>query len=493
MQFAERIYVKENQAMNGLCRKQTPVYNQALYYLRNEYFHLGDDLVMKIDKNGKEKQVQAGFLTYYDLNDKNMLKWKACYRAAIPGCAANTIQRACDAWKAYWKALKSFSENKFNFTGKPKMPDYKIGNGCKGCHPGDACFLDNSKNDKSPVYFSYTDFSIKNHYIVFPKATGFESIHVPRLNDQKIGDSSAPVKQVRVIPSIHGGYWIEAVHGVDIPERTTDESRIMAIDLGMVRMATIVDNIGSVPIAFSGGPIIAINQEYNKLIAKSKHEIFHSDPRIIEIQKKYSADKDSLCDDEWKEWKSRTKNSNRVKKITENRNNMINAIFHRLSRMIVDEAVKRRIGIIVIGHNPGQKQNINMGDKTNQKFVQLPIFKLIDKIRYKAEIQSIKVVEITEEFTSKASFIDGDIIPDRKMTKKKANGHSDVQFSGNRTKRGLYTSASGISLQADVNGAYNILRKAFPDAFKSNGITAEGNPAFSGARLHPVVLDIPAS
>ena len=110
MQLAERIFVKENDAMAFLCKKQTALYNQALFYLRQEYFNNDD--------------AGQGFLTYYDLNDKAMLKWKQEYRDAIPGCAANTIQRACDAWKAYWKALKAYSKIPSNFTGKPKMPGY---------------------------------------------------------------------------------------------------------------------------------------------------------------------------------------------------------------------------------------------------------------------------------------------------------------------------------------------------------------------------------
>jgi hypothetical protein len=110
MQLAERVFVKENAAMAELCKKQTVVYNQALWYTRQEYFNNDD--------------AGAGFLSYFDLNDKAMLRWKDCYRDAIPGCAANTIRRCANAMKAYWAALKAYSKSPAGFTGRPKMPNF---------------------------------------------------------------------------------------------------------------------------------------------------------------------------------------------------------------------------------------------------------------------------------------------------------------------------------------------------------------------------------
>lgn len=478
MQLAERIFIKKNKAMDDLCLKQTVVYNQALWYLRQEYFILGNEWKIIIDKNGKEKQVAAGFLTYFDLNDKSMLKWKPCYRDAIPLCAANTIKRCCEDWKGYREKLKKWSKNPSEYTGKPRMPNYA------------------DRNDKSPIYFTYIQFAIKDHHVIFPKSTGFDSIYFPRMKDQKIGDSKARVKQIRVIPSLHSGYCVEAVYNIEIPERTIDESRIMAIDLGMVRIATVVDNVGSQPIAVPGGPAIAVNNWYNRELARLRSEQMRIDKRAIAIQQKYSNDASSLTDDEWKEWKNRTRYTPKMKNITNKRNNQIKAFYHRVSKFIVDEAVKRDIGIIVIGHNPGQKQNMKkdkkMNDNARQKFTQQPIFKLIDQIKYKAEMKSIKIVEITEEFTSKASFIDNDTILDRKKMKKKANGHSDVAFSGKRVKRGMYQSANGTSIQSDVNGAYNIGKKAFPEKFNLEGISPEGNPG-NAVRLHPRILNMSVS
>ena len=163
------------------------------------------------------------------------------------------------------------------------------------------------------------------------------------------------------------------------------------------------------------------------------------------------------------------------------RNRRIGKLFHVISKQIIDLALSRHIGKIVIGHNRGQKQGLDLGKRFNQNFGLLPIFKFVSMIRYKAELQGIEVIEITEEYTGKASFLDGDPIPDRKTTKKKSNGHSDVTFSGNRITRGLYVSKEGKRIHADVNGAYNIIRKECPDAFTM---------LINLVKLHPRRIDV---
>jgi len=446
--IAERVFVKENAAMANLCQKQTALYNQAIWYLRQEYFNNDD--------------AGEGFLSYYDLNDKNMLKWKDCYRDAIPGCAANTIQRACDAWKAHWKALKAWSKNSAGFTGKPRMPGYV------------------DRDVKSPVYFTYAQFSIKDHRVVFPSATGFDPIGT-RLGDQKQSDSSAPVKQARIIPAKAGGYWVELAYKTSTRQADVDPGRVMGIDLGMTYIATVVDNIGSQPISFKGGDVKSINQLYNKNLAFLKAEHARCNPRLAELQRKRDA---GLSDVEWKELRGLLKDTARMKQLAEKRNRRVNIAFHVISKQIVAAAIQRRVGTVVIGHNPGQKQNLDNGRRFNQNFTQLPIFKLVAQITYKAAMNGIEVVEITEEFTSKASAIDNDAIPDRKTTKKKQDGHSDVEFSGKRGPRGLYTSAAGVQIHADVNAAYNIMRKACPASLGTKG---------AGIRPYPVTRGIPVS
>ncbi|WP_293088213.1 transposase [Okeania sp. SIO3B5] len=144
------------------------------------------------------------------------------------------------------------------------------------------------------------------------------------------------------------------------------------------------------------------------------------------------------------------------------------------SRYIINHLIENQIGTLVIGNNPNWKQDINLGKKNNQNFVQIPFFKLIEQLKYKAKLVGIKVIINEESYTSKASFLDLDDLP----VYQKGVKH---RFSGKRVKRGLYKTSNGIKYNADVNGSLNILRKAVPNAF-SNGI--------EGVVVHPVKVTL---
>lgn len=111
-----------------------------------------------------------------------------------------------------------------------------------------------------------------------------------------------------------------------------------------------------------------------------------------------------------------------------------------------------------------------MGKKNNQNFIHIPFRKLIHKIQYKAEGHGIQVVLQEENHTSKCSFLDQESI------------EHHAQYIGRRQGRGLFKSAAGTFINADVNGAYNIIRKAIPKAFNMDGI--------EGVGLHPRRLSI---
>jgi len=100
----------------------------------------------------------------------------------------------------------------------------------------------------------------------------------------------------------------------------------------------------------------------------------------------------------------------------------------------------------------------------------------INQLKYKAQENSIECIVIEESYTSKASFLDNDDIP----VYDKSNKEKPV-FSGKRIKRGLYSSKNGMLINADANGAYNILHKAIPNAF-ADGI--------EGVGLHPFKVNV---
>ena len=91
---------------------------------------------------------------------------------------------------------------------------------------------------------------------------------------------------------------------------------------------------------------------------------------------------------------------------------------------------------------------------------------LVEMLTDKARLVGIEVIVVEESYTSKASFLDLDVLPtyDPQQSEK-------PRFSGKRERRGLYRAANGRRIHADVNASYNILRKAFPDSF-GQGIEA---------------------
>lgn len=246
------------------------------------------------------------------------------------------------------------------------------------------------------------------------------------------------LKEVRIVPRTHH-YVIEVVY--QVKEKThCDNGKYAAIDLGLNNLATVTFNDGSKPIIVNGRPIKSINQYYNKKKAQYQSRL-----------------------------KGNKRTSKRICTLTNKRNNKVTDYLHKASRLLVNQLVSKGITTLVIGKNPNMKQDINIGKVNNQNFVQLPIMRFADLMKYKCELEGIKVLFNEESYTSKCSFLDGEPICKHE------------KYMGKRVKRGLFVSKNGIKINADVNGAYNIMIKAIPNAF-ANGI--------EGVGVYPLVLTI---
>jgi len=149
-------------------------------------------------------------------------------------------------------------------------------------------------------------------------------------------------------------------------------------------------------------------------------------------------------------------NKHKCKRTSKKRYFRIENYFHHVSKLIVDNCLKYDIGTIIIGRNKGWKKKINIGKVNNQKFCSIPFYNLIEKIKYKAKIKGLNVITVEEGYTSKASYLDKDIIPEYNPD----NIEVKHKFSGRRITRGLYKASDGRIINADVNGSGNILRKA---------------------------------
>jgi putative transposase len=167
--------------------------------------------------------------------------------------------------------------------------------------------------------------------------------------------------------------------------------------------------------------------------------------------------------------------SRRLERVTTKRTRRIDLYLHTASRRIIDLLVAEGIGTLVIGKNPLWKQEAHLGSRNNQNFVSVPHASFIEMLAYKAALVGIQVCITEESYTSQASFLDADPLPVHDPAR------PTPIFSGKRVKRGLYRAGDGRHINADVNGAYNIIRKVAPDAF------AQGS---RGCVVHPLRLAV---
>jgi putative transposase len=235
------------------------------------------------------------------------------------------------------------------------------------------------------------------------------------------------IKEVRIHPRYDGRFFeAEYVYEVECEPISIDEAKAMAIDIGLDNLATCITTDGA-SFIIDGKHLKSINHQYNKRIA------YLSSIRQRQGIESYTR---LQC------------------RLTIRRNNQIRDSINKAARCIINHCTLNRIGILVIGYNPDWKRSLNIGKKNNQNFVQIPHASLRFKLKYLCTRYGIQYIEQEESYTSKASFLDSDLIP-------VWSGESlEYPFSGRRVCRGIYQTSNGTRINADCNGAANILRKS---------------------------------
>lgn len=294
------------------------------------------------------------------------------------------------------------------------------------------------KKETNQLIYTNQACTIKDGYINLSKTL---IIRIPQYN--KYNDKLKQFQQVRILPKLDGTFTVEIVYICNNAINTDlDYDRYSSIDLGLNNLATIVMG-DEEPLLFNGRQVKAKNQYFNKEISRLKSELGD---------------------------KQRT--SKQIRRLYVKRDNQMKDLFHKASRKIVNLLTEKKIGNLVVGYNKGWKDSINIGRRNNQAFVAIPYERLIDYIKYKCEMCGIKVIVNEESYTSKcdALALEGVCKHDKYM--------------GRRVKRGLYQSSTGRLINADVNGAVNILRKVVGDSEYVTRIID------SGRLFRPIRVDI---
>ncbi|SFE39330.1 IS200/IS605 family accessory protein TnpB-related protein, partial [Sharpea azabuensis] len=149
------------------------------------------------------------------------------------------------------------------------------------------------------------------------------------------------------------------------------------------------------------------------------------------------------------------KSTNRQKAIARDRTNKVNDYMNKAACKVINYCIANDIGALVVGYNETFQRNSHIGKQNNQNFVNIPYGQLRSKLEYLCRLNGIIFVKQEESYTSKSSFWDQDDIPVYN-----ADNPGEYQFSGKRVHRGQYKTASGKTINADVNGALNIMRKS---------------------------------
>ena len=293
-----------------------------------------------------------------------------------------------------------------------------------------------NKKIKLPKYLAKDGFTtlvigfvrLKDDILIVPYSNSFRKTHKeiaiklpPVLKGKKI-------KEIRIIPKQHSRYFeIQYTYEVEEVQRELNKENGLGIDLGIDNLCTCVTNNGA-SFIIDGRKLKSINQYYNKTNAK-----------LQSIKDKQKIEHITL----------------RQKRIARKRNNRIEDYLSKAARIIINYCLNNDIGKLVLGYNEDFQRNSNIGSINNQNFVNIPYGKLRDKLIYLCKLYGIEFKLQEESYTSKASFFDGDEIP----IYDKENPQEYV-FSGKRIKRGLYQTSTGKLINADCNGALNILRKS---------------------------------
>ena len=316
---------------------------------------------------------------------------------------ANCTLRLLDKnWKSFFKAIKDWKLHPEKYLGKPKLPKYL------------------KKDGRFP-------WMIPNNQCFYDYEKGTVYMRNRLLNDYEWKCRClGRLIQVRFIPR-GSCYVMEIVYETEIPNTKENNNRIASIDLGVNNLVTMANNIGLNPIIINGKGIKSINQYYNKQLRKEQS--------LLKIR-------------HMKDW------STKLDVLTQKRYQRIKNYMHNTSAYIVQWCLKNNINTLVVGKNKKWKQKSEMSKSSNQKFIQIPYEMLLGQLRYKCENVGINYIEVDESYTSGTSFLDHEH-PDKSSYDK-----------SRRLVRGLFKSNSGLLVNSDVNGSLQIMKKAFPNAFK---------------------------
>jgi putative transposase len=382
---------KELQALlEYLCQQSGKLYNSGVYLARQTFFKTGKLLTGK-----------------FDLSFEPSIAKSAVAKSLPSTPMQQTLMSVAEAFKSFKELRDLYIKGQLHF--QPKPPRYLKGSKLfKVAYP-------NSGGQQPKLVGNQLRFSLG---LAVRRWFGISEFFLPMSSNI----DCSRVKEFTILPK-NGAFYLEMSYEIEKKQHTLDVGQALSIDLGTAdNLAACVDTLGN-SFLVDARAMKAMNQLWNKKVAIRKE----GKPAGY-----------------WDSWLDRA---------TRKRNHQMRDGINKAAKLIVDHCLKHGIGNLVIGWNQGFKSNVNMGKKNNQKFVQMPLGKLKERLGQLCNLHSIRFTETEEAYTSKSSFLDGDSLP------RYGEKPPEWKASGRRVKRGLYQSADGSVVNADLNGSANILRK----------------------------------
>ena len=377
------------------------------YITIRELCHTAKNLANEAIYNVRQHYFTEGEFLKYEKN-YTLLKNSPNYKALNSNMAQQILKEVDGSFQSFFGLLKLVKQGKYAFTDC-KLPHYL------------------PKDGYTTLIIGFV--RLKGNQLTLPFSNSFKKTHKsveitipPILLDKTI-------KEIRIIPKANARFFeIQYIYEAECIQRNLNTNNALALDLGINNLVTAVSNSGQ-SFIIDGKRLKSINQWFNK-----------ENARLQSIKDKQHFSR---------------KPTNRQKAVARNRNNKVNDYMNKTVRRVIDYCIINNIGTLVVGYNETFQHNSHIGKQNNQNFVNIPYGQLRNKLEYLCKLNDIVFVKQEESYTSKSSFWDRDDLPVYN-----ADNPKEYPFSGRRLHRGLYKMASGKTINADVNGALNIMRKS---------------------------------
>lgn len=399
MKGENRMYLTVKQQVKHLSKED--------YITIRELCHTAKNLANEAIYNVRQHYFTEGEFLKYEKN-YTLLKNSPNYKALNSNMAQQILKEVDGSFQSFFGLLKLVKQGKYAFTDC-KLPHYL------------------PKDGYTTLIIGFV--RLKGNQLTLPFSNSFKKTHKsveitipPILLDKTI-------KEIRIIPKANARFFeIQYIYEAECIQRNLNTNNALALDLGINNLVTAVSNSGQ-SFIIDGKRLKSINQWFNK-----------ENARLQSIKDKQHFSR---------------KPTNRQKAVARNRNNKVNDYMNKTARRVIDYCIINNIGTLVVGYNETFQHNSHIGKQNNQNFVNIPYGQLRNKLEYLCKRNDIVFVKQEESYTSKSSFWDRDDLPVYN-----ADNPKEYPFSGRRLHRGLYKTASGKTINADVNGALNIMRKS---------------------------------